>query len=73
MGSPISHTASKERNECVINWEVLGTPIKVETRRYVQHLKELGITNVTHHQLDWRFWNSAPWVMTNLVKATKPG
>jgi ubiquinone/menaquinone biosynthesis C-methylase UbiE len=44
-----------------------------ETRRYAQHLRELGMTNVTYHLLDWRFWYGAPWVMTKLVKATKPG
>ena len=43
-----------------------------ETRRYAQHLHELGMTNVTRHLLDWRFWYGAPWVMTRLVEATKP-
>jgi ubiquinone/menaquinone biosynthesis C-methylase UbiE len=43
-----------------------------ETKRYAEHLRELGMTNVTHHLLDWRFWYGAPWVMTKLVKATKP-
>ena len=43
-----------------------------ETRRYAQHLRELGMTNVTHQLLDWRFWYGAPWVMTKLVTATKP-
>jgi ubiquinone/menaquinone biosynthesis C-methylase UbiE len=43
-----------------------------ETRHYAQHLRELGMTNVTLHLLDWRFWYGAPWVMTRLVKATKP-
>jgi arsenite methyltransferase len=44
-----------------------------ETRRYAQHLRELGMNYVTYHLLDWRFWYGAPWVMTNLVTATKPG
>jgi arsenite methyltransferase len=43
-----------------------------ETRRYAQHLRDLGMTKVTHHLLDWRFWYGAPWVMTRLVTATKP-
>jgi arsenite methyltransferase len=40
-----------------------------ETHRYAEHLSELGMTNVTHQMLDWRFWYA--WVMTKLVKATK--
>src|SRR5215831_6925092 len=43
-----------------------------ETRRYAQHLRDLGMTNVTNHLLDWRFWYGAPWVMTRLVTAIKP-
>jgi len=43
-----------------------------ETHRYAEHLLALGMTNVTHQMLDWRFWYGAPWVMTKLVKATKP-
>lgn len=42
------------------------------TQRYAEHLRELGMTNVTHQMLDWRFWYGAPWVMTKLVKAVKP-
>ncbi|MGI9059655.1 MAG: hypothetical protein ACR2H5_13850 [Ktedonobacteraceae bacterium] len=42
------------------------------TKYYAQHLRELGMTDVSHQLLDWRFWYGAPWVMTNLVKATKP-
>ena len=43
-----------------------------ETHRYAEHLRDLGMTTVTHQMLDWRFWYGAPWVMTKLVKATKP-
>jgi arsenite methyltransferase len=41
------------------------------TKRYAEHLRELGMTDVSHQLLDWRFWYGAPWVMTNLVKASK--
>lgn len=44
----------------------------LETQRYAKHLRERGMTNVTHHLLDWRFWYGAPWVMTKLVTAVKP-
>lgn len=42
-----------------------------ETRRYADHLRELGMVDVTCSLLDWRFWYGAPWVMTRLVTATK--
>lgn len=41
------------------------------TKRYAEHLRELGMTDVSHQLLDWRFWYGAPWVMTKLVKASK--
>ena len=41
------------------------------TKRYAEHLRELGMTDVSQQLLDWRFWYGAPWVMTNLVKASK--
>ncbi|MBV9689824.1 MAG: class I SAM-dependent methyltransferase [Ktedonobacteraceae bacterium] len=43
-----------------------------ETQRYAEHLGELGMINVTHRMLDWRFWYGSPWFMTKLVKAAKP-
>lgn len=42
------------------------------THRYTEHLRELEMTDVTHHLLDWRFWYGFPWVITQLVTATKP-
>lgn len=42
------------------------------TKHYAKYLYELGMTDVSHQLLDWRFWYGAPWVMTNLVKANKP-
>ena len=44
----------------------------LETQHYAKHLRERGMTNVTHHLLDWCFWYGAPWVMTKLVTAVKP-
>jgi arsenite methyltransferase len=44
----------------------------LRTKRYAQHLRELGMIDVRHQLLDWRFWYGAPWVMTYLVKANKP-
>jgi arsenite methyltransferase len=41
------------------------------TKRYAEHLRELGMTDVSQQLLDWRFWYGAPWVMTKLVKASK--
>jgi arsenite methyltransferase len=46
------------------------TDIRV-SRRYAEHLRELGMTDVSLQLLDWRFWYGAPWVMTKLVKASK--
>lgn len=44
----------------------------LETQRYGERLRELGMTEVTHHTLDWRFWYSGPWTATKLVSARKP-
>jgi arsenite methyltransferase len=49
---------------------LLITDIRV-TKRYAEHLRELGMTGVSHQLLDWRFWYGAHWVMTYLVKASK--
>ena len=43
-----------------------------ETQRYGERLCELGMTDVTHHTLDWRFWYGGPWTATKLVSARKP-
>ena len=43
-----------------------------ETKRYAEHLHELGMTTVTSHMLDWRFWYGFPWVITRLVTTDKP-
>ena len=43
-----------------------------ETSRYGERLRELGMTEVTHRMLDWRFWYGGPWTATKLVSACKP-
>jgi arsenite methyltransferase len=43
-----------------------------ETQRYGERLRELRMTEVTHHTLDWRFWYGGPWTATKLVSARKP-
>jgi arsenite methyltransferase len=43
-----------------------------ETRRYGEHLRELGMTEVVHHTLGWRFWYGGAWAATKLVSARKP-
>jgi arsenite methyltransferase len=43
-----------------------------ETQRYAEYLRELGMMEVTHQILDWRFWYGGPWVATKLVSARKP-
>jgi len=40
-------------------------------RRYAQHLRQLGMHNVEHRSLGWRFWY-APFLGADLVSATKP-
>jgi SAM-dependent methyltransferase len=42
-----------------------------ETQRYAQHLQAMGMEDVSHHRLDWRFWYGTPWTATSLVKARK--
>ena len=41
------------------------------TRRYAQHLCQLGMHNVEQRSLSWRFWY-APYLGADLVTATKP-
>jgi len=41
------------------------------TRRYAQHLRQLGMHNVVQKSLGWRFWY-APFLGADLVTATKP-
>jgi SAM-dependent methyltransferase len=41
------------------------------TRRYAQHLRQLGMRNVAQRSLGWRFWY-APFLGADLVTATKP-
>jgi ubiquinone/menaquinone biosynthesis C-methylase UbiE len=43
-----------------------------ETQRYRERLHKLGMTEVTYHTLDWRFWYGGPWTATQLVSARKP-
>jgi arsenite methyltransferase len=43
-----------------------------ETQRYGQRLRELGMTEVAHHTLGWRFWYGGFWAATKLVNARKP-
>ncbi len=41
------------------------------TRRYAQHLRQLGMDNVEQRPSGWRFWY-LPFVGADLVTATKP-
>jgi ubiquinone/menaquinone biosynthesis C-methylase UbiE len=43
-----------------------------QTQRYAERLRELGMAEVTHRMLDWRFWYGGPWAATKLVSALKP-
>jgi SAM-dependent methyltransferase len=43
-----------------------------EIQRYGERLHNLGMTEVTYHTLDWRFWYGGPWTATELVSARKP-
>ena len=43
-----------------------------ETARYGTRLSELGMTDVIHQTLGWRFWYGSPWVAPKLVRARKP-
>jgi arsenite methyltransferase len=42
------------------------------TQRYTECLRDLGMVEVHHRMLDWRFWYGGPWVATKLVSARKP-
>lgn len=42
------------------------------TQPYPGRLQELGMAEVTHHALGWRFWYGSPWAATKLVSARKP-
>ena len=41
------------------------------TRRYAEHLRQVGMQNVEQRSLGWRFWY-APFLGADLVTATKP-
>lgn len=43
------------------------------TQPYPERLQELGMVEVTHQGLGWRFWYGNPWAATRLVSARKPG
>jgi arsenite methyltransferase len=43
-----------------------------ETGRYGEWLRELGMHEVSHHALGWRFWYVGPWTAPRLVMAQKP-
>jgi SAM-dependent methyltransferase len=42
------------------------------TQPYPARLRELGMLEVTHRSLGWRFWYGHPWAATRLVSARKP-
>jgi arsenite methyltransferase len=39
---------------------------------YAAQLRELGMSDVTVHNLGWRFWYGGPWAATSLLSVTKP-
>lgn len=43
-----------------------------ETRRYTERLRALGLSDVSRRTPGWRFSYGFPWVITRLVRATKP-
>jgi len=43
-----------------------------ETGHYGEWLRELGMGEVTHHALGWRFWYVGPWTAPRLVMVRKP-
>jgi arsenite methyltransferase len=43
-----------------------------QTQHYGERLRELGMTDVTHQALGWRFWYGGPWAAASLVSARKP-
>ena len=44
-----------------------------ETNNYAECLRRLGMSDVDHRTLGWRFWYGGPWTATKLVSAVKPG
>jgi ubiquinone/menaquinone biosynthesis C-methylase UbiE len=42
------------------------------TQEYANHLRQLGMREVGHRTLDWRYWYGGPWTATKQVRATKP-
>ncbi|GHP01020.1 type 11 methyltransferase [Reticulibacter mediterranei] len=42
-----------------------------ETQSYAAYLQKLGMVDVTHRILDWRFWYGGPWTAAKLVSARK--
>ncbi len=42
------------------------------TRPYPARLRELGLVEVKHRRLGWRFWYGNPWAATKLISARKP-
>jgi SAM-dependent methyltransferase len=42
------------------------------TGLYRNHLRQLGMIDVTRRRLGWRMWWTGPWLPTRLVTATKP-
>ena len=42
------------------------------TRQHEGQLAKLGMSEVAHRRLGWRFWWGGPWGATCLVTATKP-
>lgn len=43
-----------------------------ETNNYAECLRRLGMLDVAHRVLGWRFWYGGPWTATKLVSAVKP-
>jgi SAM-dependent methyltransferase len=43
-----------------------------ETQSYAAYLQKLGMADITHRPLDWRFWYGGPWGAAKLVSARKP-
>ena len=42
------------------------------TASYVRRLRELGMEDVRHRRLGWRFWYGGPWVAASAVTASEP-
>jgi len=58
--------------ESVIGDALFGTDIRSSQYRYGERLRELGMSDVTHEALGWRFWYGGPWAAASLVSARKP-